>query len=570
MSLIAALNIGESALTVHQLGLSVTGHNIANVNTEGYTRQRVDMVTARPIAIPGYLILGAGVDVSVIQSTLDRYLDERIRLAGSTLSFLGVERETLGRIEAILGELTDTDLSTAFSRFFDAVQDLANNPEDVSTRVMLIQTAEGFASEVQTVYEQINRVREERVSAVATAVEEINNLVEDISRLNVNIASMESNPSPQLANDLRDQRGQLLSAVSKLVQVRSYEDERGMLSVYAGNFALVQGPTYHPLESSTEVVDGVIYPVVTFEHDGTDLPIAGGRLLGLMEGPGGVVGQALEDLNTLISTFIFEVNRTHSQGQGLVEYGSLTSSEGVRDVTAALNSAGLAFDVRNGSFNFNVVNKQSGEVERFNIEVDLDGAGAESSLQSVVAEFAAEVTAAYSDISASITGTGRLVITSSSADYGFTFGEDTSGFLASLGVNTFFTGRGPTDIGVNTAISANPNLVAAARSDAPGDNTNALALGDLRLEGIEALNGATFSDFYQGVVSRIGSSTANAQALEQNQAALLTSLQSERERISGVNIDEEAVRLIAYQQGFRAAAKFISVIDEMLDTLMAL
>ena len=196
MSLIAALNIGESALTVHQLGLSVTGHNIANVNTEGYTRQRVDMVTARPIAIPGYLILGAGVDVSVIQSTLDGYLDERIRLAGSTLSFLGVERETLGRIEAILGELTDTDLSTAFSRFFDAVQDLANNPEDVSTRVMLIQTAEGFASEVQTVYEQINRVREERVSAVAAAVAEINNLVEDISELNVNIASMESNPSP--------------------------------------------------------------------------------------------------------------------------------------------------------------------------------------------------------------------------------------------------------------------------------------------------------------------------------------------------------------------------------------
>ena len=84
------------------------------------------------------------------------------------------------------------------------------------------------------------------------------------------------------------------------------------------------------------------------------------------------------------------------------------------------------------------------------------------------------------------------------------------------------------------------------------------------------MNGATFSDFYQGVVSRIASSTANAQALEQNQAALLTSLQSERERISGVSIDEETVRLIAYQQGFQAAAKFISVIDEMLDTLMAL
>jgi len=570
MSLLAALNIGESALMVQQLGLSVTGHNVANVNTEGYTRQRVGMVTGQPIGLPGSLIMGGGVQASLIEQTLDRYLDERIMLADSTLSYLGVQRETLGRIEAILGELTDTDLSTAFSRFFDAVQDLANNPEDVSTRAMLIQTGEGFVSEVRTIYEQLNRFREERVGEVGNAVEEINHLIEDIGQLNASIAEMESEPSRQTANDLRDQRRALLGELSGLVQVKSYEDERGMLNVYVGNYALVQGTTYHSLESSTEVVEGVVYPVVAFAHDGMDLPITGGRLMGLLEGREGAVDRALEDLNTLISTFIYEVNRVHSQGQGLVEYSTLTSVEGVRDTAAVLSDAGLAFEVKNGSFNVNVVNKQTGEVEMFNIEVDLDGVGADSTLQSIVAEFTAEVTAAYADVTGSITGTGRLVLTSGSDDYGFTFGEDTSGLLAALGVNTFFTGRGANDIGMNGVIAANPQLVAAGQSRAVGDNTNALALADLQLQGIEGLGGATFSDFYQGVVSRIGSSAANAQALEQNQAALLISLQSERERISGVNIDEETVRLIAYQQGFQAAAKFISVIDEMVDTLMSL
>jgi len=569
MSLIAALNIGETALTVQQLGLTVTGHNIANVNTEGYTRQRLDMVTAQPIGV-GNLIVGAGVQPSVIQQTLDRYLNERIRLADSTLSYLGVQRETLERIEMVLGELTDTDLSTAVSRFFDAVQDLANNPEDVSTRAMLIQTAEGFVSEVQTIYRQLDYFRDERIGQAEAAVGEINRLIEDIADLNVDIAALESEPSPQTANDLRDQRDRLLGELTRLVSIKSYEGDQGMVNVYAGNFALVQGSSFHRLESSLEVVDGVAYPVVEFERDGAELPISGGRLLGLTQGGEAVVARALSDLDAFVSNFIYEVNRVHSQGRGLVEYGELTSGGTVRDATAVLTDAGLPFVVKNGSFDFNVVNKLTGEVRSFNIKVDLDGVGADSTLQSVLAEFAAEVTAAYSEITATTTGAGRVVIRSSSEDYGFTFGTDTSGLLTSLGLNTFFTGSNSTDIGVNPTVANNSQLLAAARSGSPGDNTNALALADLRLRGIEGLNGATFSDFYQGVVSRIASSTANAQALEQNQAALLTSLQSERERISGVSIDEETVRLIAYQQGFQAAAKFISVIDEMLDTLMAL
>jgi len=305
MSLIAALSIGRSALQAQQRGLEVVGHNIANVNTEGYTRQRLDMISARPITLSGGIILGAGVDVRIIRATLDRYLDERIRLADSTLEDLRARRETLARIEAIVGELSETDLSSAFNRFFNAVEDLTNNPEDLSTRVTLVQVAEGLISEVQTVYSQLQRFREERVSAVEVAVGEINRLVENISELNTSIAARESEPSPQLANDLRDQRSALLTELSRLVYVRSYEDEQGMLNVYSGSYALVQGETYNTFEYSTEVVDGVVYPVITSERDGRELEVTGGRLLGFTEGGEAVIGELVSDLEKLISCLLY-------------------------------------------------------------------------------------------------------------------------------------------------------------------------------------------------------------------------------------------------------------------------
>ncbi|MEK7466939.1 MAG: flagellar hook-associated protein FlgK [Planctomycetota bacterium] len=232
------------------------------------------------------------------------------------------------------------------------------------------------------------------------------------------------------------------------------------------------------------------------------------------------------------------------------------------DVTA------LPFPVTDGSFDLRVTDESTGSVTTFNIEVDLDKSlplPSDSTLASVAAEINAE---AGSMVTATVTADGRLQITANSPSSRFNFASDTSGFLASVGLNSFFSGRDALTIAVDSQLASDPARLSAGFSNATNDNGAAQALAAIRNAKSLLAGTASVEDFYRGLESALGTRSAEAADRAESQSFLEAQLEAERERLSGVNLDEEAVNLLTHQRAYQAAARFIATVDTLLDTLI--
>jgi|GEM_PF-330099 len=236
----------------------------------------------------------------------------------------------------------------------------------------------------------------------------------------------------------------------------------------------------------------------------------------------------------------------------------------------------LDFPIRNGSFKLNVRNDVSGVTDVFDIELDRDGLPNpphldDTTLQDLVTDINTQLDSFYGGIPpvvARIDEDYRLRIESIESDTTFSFSDDTSGFLAAAGINTFFKGRDAYTIGVKEEILDDVSLLATGMSAAPGDNGNVQRMLGMRDEKLFVNGSSTLSEYYQGVIGTVAVETATARELATNQAKIAESAMNARERISGVNIDEEAIDLIKFQRSFQAAARYLGVVDQLLAELM--
>ncbi len=571
MGLFSLFNIGGQALSANETALQVIGQNIANASNPDYTRQRVSMATT-PAQDVGYAQLGTGVVIAGIERVMNAALEERIDDAESSYAEFNARLDILSNIESIFNELSETDLSSALGAFYDALDELSTSPNDNSVRLELLSAGESLAASFNYILVELNNIRENADNSVQVAVSDINALTASIADLNQQIMVAENGGINQGdANDLRDRRDAMITEISQIVDVRAIETSDGAVNILAGSDFLVCGNSSYDLMATQDADNGVLVSTVEFEHNGADLTINGGILDGLIYGRDTDAVSFITDINTMAQTLINEVNLIHSEGLGIDGLSDVTSESAVSSALTALDAAGLNFDVVNGSFMIHVRNENTGETDIVNISVDLDDIGTDSTLTSIVAEINTELTAVLGTsppITASVTNTNKLNIASSSDNYTFSFADDTSGFLAAIGMNTFFTGYDALTMGVNSALTDNPDLIAAASQSAPGGNANALRLAQLREEQVFDNGSATFDEYYQGVVSTLGVEVSSAQDKVENQSALLLSLQNEHEAISGVNIDEETINLLQYQRGYQAAAQLIAVADNLLETLL--
>jgi flagellar hook-associated protein 1 FlgK len=271
-------------------------------------------------------------------------------------------------------------------------------------------------------------------------------------------------------------------------------------------------------------------------------------------------------LDSLASALISEINRIHAGGKGLSGFSNLTGTAAVIDPTVALSDTGngLDFPPKTGSF-FIDVKDASGSVVRTQINIDLDGIGADSTLNSV----AADINANVAGVTATVLADGRLKL-SATGGCTFTFGEDTSGVLGAMGLNTFFTGKNALDIAVNPLISGDPNMLAAATTGQAGDGSNATALASLQDQAVSSLGGVSLNEYNTSTVANLAVSASGARSAADASGVIFDSLTAQRESISGVNLDEEAVALISYQRAFQGTARFMTVVDDMLQTLLTL
>ena len=565
MSLIGALNIGKSALATHQAAIQTTGNNIANAGNADYTRQTAQIAPTRDHMLRPGVFLGTGVNLTGIQRHIDEALEGRIRGSISDNEGASTTEQWISRVESTLNELSDDDLSTQLSTFFNSWSNLANKPQDVGMRQVVIQNGDTVASWLKDLRGQLSSLRSDVDNRLKAQVEDADMLAQQIADLNVEIVRSEGVGAGQ-ANGLRDQRDAVMKQLSQLIDVRAVEQQNGTLNVYVGSDPLVINGDSRGLTVRNETIDGQVQPIVVYKHDNGNVRFTSGQI-GALGDVRKRLGDYVEQVDEMAGNIIFELNKLHSAGQGLEGFAEVSATNTVTDSTVALNddASGVPFKATNGSFVVHVKDKATGLVTSTLIEVDLDGLNADdTTLDDLVTSL--DNVGGISAINAS----GLLKLSTDSNAVEISFSQDSSGVLAALGVNGFYSGRDASDIAVNTAIKTNPNLLAAAKNGEKGDNQTALAIAALESAKLPSLGGASLKEKYQSFVNEIAVAAADARNDAEATAVVKETLLAQREALSGVSLDEEAINLMRQQRAFQGASRLIAAVDEMMETILAL
>lgn len=563
MSLNGALNIGRSALVASQAAMQVAGNNMANAATKGYHRRTVHLAAAGDELIQRAQFVGTGVQLLAIRREVDTAMQSRFRNASSQENSALISQRFLTALETIQNELTDNDLSSELSNFFNSFSELANNPEDHAVRTLVIEHGRNLANRLSTLLNQHNDILAEVDRALATAVLTADGIVDRIAQLNIQIAQTEQGRSQ--ANALRDHRDLLIDELAEFLDVSVVEQPNGALDVFVGSIPVVLSGISRGLEMRTQSVGNQVEVTIRVAADGTQLQVDAGRIGGLMQQRSQTVQPAIDDLNTFASQLIFEVNRQHAQGQGRTGQTSVTGTYGVNDPTATLNSAaaGLDFPISNGSFFIHVTHQATGLRTTHQINVN----GNADSLNDLINEI--NVVVGVPNVTAA-TGLGNTLTLTAASGFQISFSDDTSSALAALGINTFFDGANASDIDINQIVANDPDRLAAGAGHVPGSNGTALAMANLQNQQITALSDRSLREFWQESVNGLAVRTAAANDSVDATRLVRESLSAQIQAVSGVSLDEESINLLLFQRQFQAAARFIAVIDETLQTLLSI
>jgi len=572
------LNIAATALNAQQNGIGVTAHNIANVNTEGYSRQRA-VLDARQPGLYGGLVMGRGVEVETVSQYSDKLIENRLMQEESNMSSASEMEKYMQVMEGLFNENSDTGISTMLSDFWNGWYDISNNPSGASERILLYEHSSLITEQFNTLASDLNQIETDLTNAVSTGLGEINDITNEIAHLNDQIVGMEASGS---ANDLKDKRNTLVSELNEYLDIKSFEQSNGSLTIVsAKGCTLVQGGSNYELEMGGTNGDRVIWQ----NSSGSDVDvtnyISNGKLGGWLDTRDEVVAKYQLDLDALAKEFTWSVNKQHSQGVGLEGFSSVTGSYQATDTSAALNSTGLGFADKIVDGDFRVCLYDS------NGNYDSDAILAIDADLTTIDGIATAINGIDGGTNISATVVDDKLQISSANGYTFAFSDDNSNVLAALGINTFFIGSDAAGMAVNDVIGLNKNNIAAAQigSDgamASGNNANALAVTDLQNTALsisqstcDRINGntqgsitSTIEGYYHSMVGSIGIASASVSRDRSFSELMVNELSNIRDSISAVSLDEEMTNLIAYQHAYAAAAKLISVSDEMLKTLL--
>jgi len=461
------LDLGRRGMAVSQSALSTTSHNIANKSTEGFSRQRVDVMTSPAIG-DGKTRIGTGSSLSGVSRTNNPWLEKQIEREGSNLAFLEGRSGALLRLESTFNEQTVKGLNNSITEFFNGFRDLANNPESLTPRTVVRDNATALVKNFKEMDRQIDSVTNELNNLVESGVKEVNAHVKEIAALNDKINSVEI--SGVTANDERDRRDLLVKKLSEKIDISYAEDSKsGMINITAGKTGvLVGGTSYSELKTSNNQFNQtqIMYEM---SAGGTRVDITEqfkrGALGGAVELRDGLVANLKNDLADLSYNIANEVNKVHVEGFD------------------RYSKAGVNF---------------------------------------------------------------------------FDIPEDGSFAIENLKLNNIIS----SDVG---------RIAAAAKANAPGDNTTANAIHSLQFKAVMGPEGTfTFDNFYNSKVGEVGIMSQKSQASLDSQKNILDQIKNVRESVSGVSLDEEAQKMIEFQKSYEASARVIRMADEMFDTVLNL
>ncbi len=569
----SALQIGRSALLSYQGALATVGSNISSAGSPDYTRLAPELDPIQGSLVANDLEPGAGVALTGIQRYIDDALEGRLRLSIGEQESAAARQVALAQIESFFDDVSGAGVNSQMGEFFRRFADLQNTPEDMAIRDLTVSGGAALAESLRSTRAQLARLGEDIDSQITDIVKRADDIAGQIAELNAQITTGEAGRRAQ-ATALRDQRDALLRELSELFDVTVREEPDGGINVYVGSEALVQGAMSRGLISVTELDGEFQRTSVRFADTNQQMEIRGGRLEGLIVARDRHAYGQIADLDRLAAAIIHDVNDIHADGQGLKGFDTVVGTNEVFETDVALDSpaAGLADPPQGGSFYITVADDATATPVAYRIDVLADGQGGGTTLQSLVDSINDQAIG----VAASITSDQRLALTAADG-FTFTLGydgqhlrEDTSGVLSALGVNTFFTGADARDIAVNGVIQADSALLAAAGVFLPGDGANAGRLAELDTVASERLSGISLPAFLHSIANGVAVTAANANADVEASGAVRSSLQSQKEAISGVNLDEEAIALLKYERAFQGATRYITVVERLLGELVAL
>jgi flagellar hook-associated protein 1 FlgK len=509
------------------------------VNTPGFSRQEAILEIASPVAMRGGF-LGRGVIVSGIKRYYDKFIQTQLLGQYQNFGRSSSINNTLSQIEQVFNEAGNMGLSAPLLDFFNAWNEVAGKPEGVVERNVLLQKAQSLVLTAKQMDRSITAVMKNTNEAIGEMVDRINSLASGIANLNSEIVQIEAGSLSESANDLRDQRDALLGELSNLIDFSSYEDKNGAVNISVGMRNLVYGEKTNTLSARLNE-DG--YSDLSLDGINITDNIKKGEIGGLLAVRDDVKISSLDGLRRLIASLIKEINSMHRQGYSLdgstgndffaplqltvrdSSPGATLSATITDPAQVTLDEYSVRFDAAN---NYLIYNKQTGA---------LVTSGAYVSGSPI----------SFDGIEISITGP----VTSTDK----------------------FTVSPLTDVIRNFGVAiTNQQQIAAASSSSglPGDNAIALKIAQLSENAITSLRGATFTSFYAGLVSSIGTMSRAASDSLSFDDNLLSEIKNRRESISGVSLEEEAANLIKFQRSFEAGARMIKVTDELLQTILNL
>ncbi len=335
------LSIGVSALISNQQALNTVGHNIANVNTEGYSRQQVDFATRNSTEWTG-----SGVKVAAVERQYDNYLASTVRRSYSATEELNAYYSTSLRLNNLVADPA-LGLGPAMQGFFDATQGLADDPAAIPARQLMLAEAESLVDRFHYIDGEIEAVRSRLNDQFDFAVDEINRMATSIAELNVKVANTSSGGLAGVPIDLLDQREQMLNDLSKLVDIQVLEQRNGSMNVFIGKGqALVMDTQAATLSTVNTYGDPDQRDLAFTTPYGTQVVtdhITGGQLGGLLGFRGDILDTAQNRLGLIALGIADELNNQHALGldlDGLA--GADIFSMGSIDILPSANNAGGA------------------------------------------------------------------------------------------------------------------------------------------------------------------------------------------------------------------------------------
>lgn len=510
-----SIETAKRSLYTQTAALNTTGHNIANANTAGFSRQRVNMSASRPIeaygmnrsVAPGQL--GTGVEYGSIMRIREGFLDGQYRNESSANGSWNIQSDSLDKLEGIFNEPSDTGVRKVLDNFWSAWSDLSKDPENVTARRIVKENAQALTDALNYMSNQLTNLNSDLTTNVGIKANEAQSYLTSIADLNKSIARIEG--LGDKANDLRDQRDLLTDQLSRIINITVQDTEQGY-TIMMGTQPLVQGD-----QVQVEVNAGATPEErgAFFENAYSAGTLAGGEVYGMIFSRDNYVKDYSNQMNDLANTI------ANGKIKVLLPAGSVLPD-------------GVTVEASDGSIVGGAITKDT--------EVVING----------------------------LNGLHQL---------GYTLdGTATPGL-------PFFTfdGNSPNaaaNIKLNPLISANPNLIATSlRTEGTGtsnqvvkgNNTLALLMAKLKQTGFASQDGkrkATVDSYYGSMVGQLGVESQEATRQTGNSNVLLQQVESSRQSVSGVAIDEEMAELIKYQHAYSAAARFMTTFDQLLDKLI--